>query len=80
MLVRFDDLAQIAFEVERGPGNLVTVYLPASPDPWSGSVSHVTADRVEAVAADFTTVVKSLRKIGRGSSRLLASGTDQPRP
>ena len=79
VLVRFDDLAQIAFEVERGPGDLVTVYLPGSPDPWSGSVSHVTADRVEAVAADFTTVVKSLRKIGRGSSELLASRNERPR-
>ena len=80
VLVRFDDLAQIAFEVERGPGDVVTVYLPGAPDPWSGSVSHVTAGRVEAVAADFTTVVKSLRKIGRGSGELLASLTDRPRP
>ncbi len=73
VLVRFDDLAQIGFEVERGPGDLVTVYLPGSPDPWSGSVSHVTADRVETVAADFTTVVQSLRKIGRGAGELLVS-------
>jgi len=70
VLVRFDDLAQIAFEVERGPGNLVTVYLPGSPDPWSGSVAHVTSDRIDPMRGDFATVVKSLRNIGRGSTAL----------
>ena len=73
VLVRFDDLSQIGFEVERGPGDLVTVYLPGSPDPWSGSVAQVTSDRVDALAVDFAAVIQSLRKIGRGSSELLGS-------
>ena len=73
VLVRFDDLAQIGFEVERGPGDLVTVYLPGSPDPWSGSVAQVTSDRVDALAVDFATVIQSLRKLGRGSSALIGS-------
>jgi len=76
VLVRFDDLSQIGFEVERGPGDLVTVYLPGSPDPWSGSVAQITSDRVDALAADFTAVVQSLRKIGRGSSTLLGPASD----
>lgn len=69
--IRFDDLAQIAFEVERGPGDLVTVYLPGSPDPWSGSVAHVESDRVDQLGGDFASVVKTLRKVGRGSISLL---------
>ena len=73
VLVRFDDLAQIAFEVERGPGGLVTVYLPGSPDPWSGSVAHVTADRIDPIRGDFTAVVKSLRNVGRRSAELIGS-------
>ena len=76
VLVRFDDLSQIAFEVERGPGDLVTVYLPGSPDPWSGSVAQVTADRVDMLATDFTSVVQSLRKVGRGASALLVKAPD----
>jgi uncharacterized membrane protein len=75
VLVRFDDLAQIAFEVDRGPGDLVTVYLPGSPDPWSGSVAHVTSDRVDPVAGDFASTIKSLRRIGRGSSVVLETPT-----
>jgi len=72
-LVQFDDLAQIAFEVERGPGDLVTVYLPGSPDPWSGSVAHVTPDRVSPLNRDFASVIGSLRKVGRGMPALLES-------
>ncbi|MBW2424125.1 MAG: DUF502 domain-containing protein [Deltaproteobacteria bacterium] len=73
VMVQFDDLAQIAFEVERGPGDLVTVYLPGSPDPWSGSVAHVTSDRIAPLAEDFASVIKSLRKVGRGMPALLES-------
>jgi uncharacterized membrane protein len=73
VLARFDDLAQVAFEVERGPGDLVTVYLPGSPDPWSGSVAHVTADRISPLDQDFASVISSLRKVGRGMPALLES-------
>jgi uncharacterized membrane protein len=70
VMVRFDDLSQIAFEVERGPGNLVTVYLPGSPDPWSGSVAHVEAERVDPLPADFASAIKTLRGVGSGSAGL----------
>jgi len=69
--VRFDDNWQIAFEVERNDEGLVTVFLPGSPDPWSGAVVYFSADRVEAIAADFTAVIRSLRSAGRGSAALL---------
>ena len=57
--------------MEHGPGDLVTVYLPGSPDPWSGSVAHVTPDRVTPLNADFNAVVKAVRKVGRGSAALI---------
>ncbi len=71
VLAQFDDQAQVAFEVERGPGDLVTVYLPGSPDPWSGSVAQVTAERISPLNKDFASVISSLRKVGRGMSALL---------
>jgi uncharacterized membrane protein len=71
VLAQFDDLAQVAFEVERGPGDLVTVYLPGSPDPWSGSVAHLTSDRISPLDRDFASVISSLRKVGRGMPALL---------
>ena len=75
VLVRFDDLSQVAFEVERGPDGLVTVYLPGSPDPWSGSVAHVTSDRVQQLAGDFASVVKCLRTVGRGLPSLFEASS-----
>ncbi|UCD67336.1 MAG: DUF502 domain-containing protein [Betaproteobacteria bacterium] len=69
--VRFDDNLQIAFEVERNEEGLVTVFLPGSPDPWSGSVVYFEAERVEPLSADFTSVIRSLRSAGRGSGALL---------
>ncbi len=74
VLVRFDDLVQMAFEVERGPDDFVTVYLPGAPDPWSGSVAHVSSDRVEPLHGDFASVIKRLRNIGRGSTALIGAG------
>ena len=69
--VRFDDNLQIAFEVERNDEGLVTVFLPGSPDPWSGSVVYFEAERVEPISADLTSIVRSLRSAGRGSGALL---------
>jgi uncharacterized membrane protein len=74
VLVRLDDQSQLGFEVERN-GDQVVVFLPGSPDPWSGTVSMVTPDRVRALGVDFKTAVKSLRLLGRGATRL-ASSTD----
>lgn len=70
VLVRFDDQLQLAFEVERTRQHVV-VFLPGSPDPWSGGVSLVTPDRVEQMDVDFKTAVKSIRLLGRGAGRFV---------
>jgi uncharacterized membrane protein len=73
VLASFDDYAQIAFEVGRSRDGRVTLFLPGSPDPWSGTVVHVTPDRVKPLNTDFHTVVKSLKGIGYGSDIVLDS-------
>jgi uncharacterized membrane protein len=70
VLVHFDDQSQIAFEVER-QDKWVVVYLPGSPDPWSGAVSLVKSERVQHIDADFKTAVKCMRLAGRGTTSLL---------
>lgn len=70
VLVRFDDQSQIAFEVERTAAG-VAVFLPGSPDPWSGAVSLVSPDRVQRLEVDFRTAVKSIRLLGRGTGRFV---------
>ncbi len=79
VIVRFDDLEQFAFEVERDASRAV-VYLPGSPDPWSGSVALVDTDRVTTVAAEMPVVLKALRGAGRGALAVLAEGVREPGP
>jgi uncharacterized membrane protein len=70
VLAKFDDQAQVGFEVERLENGLVAVFLPGSPDTWSGTVTYLTEDRVDILNIDFATVTKTLRTIGRGSQQL----------
>ena len=70
VVARFDDQSQVGFEVERLDNGLVAVFLPGSPDTWSGTVAYMTEDRVEKLEIDFTTATKTLRTLGRGSNEL----------
>jgi uncharacterized membrane protein len=72
VLIRFDDQYQLGFEVDRADDGLVAVYLPGSPDPRSGTVSYVTADRVQPVDAAVTAVTKVQKNLGRGSTAILS--------
>lgn len=73
ILVRFDDYAQIAFEVER-QGDQVVVFLPGAPSPWSGSSILVEANRVEPLDMPATQAVKQVRALGRGSAGVGRNG------
>ncbi len=66
VLARYDDAWQIGFEVERVEGGLVTVFLPGSPDPWSGSVCFMTADRVTPLDQNMQSAVIALKGLGKG--------------
>jgi uncharacterized membrane protein len=70
VLVKLDDSMQIGFEVERIERGLVVVYLPGAPNPWSGTISYVEEARIEPMNQTMTEVVKSLGKLGPGSSIL----------
>jgi len=68
---RLDDSWQIGFEVERMLDGRVIVYLPGAPDPWSGSILVIDADRVETLDATMITTIGCLRKLGHGAGQLL---------
>ncbi len=50
---------------------LVTLYLPGSPDPWSGTVINVTPDRVRAIQTPFPDVLGAFEKLGLDSQKIL---------
>lgn len=73
VLVKFDDSLRIGFEIERNDTGLVTVYLPGSPDTWSGFTVLMNTDRVEPMDIEFGDAVTLCEQLGRGSASLIAS-------
>jgi uncharacterized membrane protein len=66
VMVRFDDHAQLAFEVDRlGDGRKV-VYVPSAPDARAGAVLVFDSHRVEPLDMSVVAAVTSLRTLGRG--------------
>jgi uncharacterized membrane protein len=80
VVVRFDDSWQLAFEIERIESkNCVAVFLPSAPDPWSGSVCVVTADRVKPLDLSIPIAAKIAKRLGRGTSDAVGNRL-QPSP
>jgi uncharacterized membrane protein len=83
VLVSFDDNRQLAFETGRLPGGTVSVYVPGAPNPWSGGVFFMNADRVRKLPITIPEALKVIRALGRGSDALaaeiLALESGQPR-
>jgi uncharacterized membrane protein len=71
VVVRFDDSWQIGFEIERIEGGKVALFLPGSPDPWSGSVCVAEEDRVTPLDLPVAAVAKMVRRLGRGANEAL---------
>ena len=71
VVARFDDSWQVAFEIERIEGGKVVIFVPGAPDPWSGKVSVVTADRITPLHLTIPDVAKMARRLGRGANEAL---------
>ena len=65
---------RIGFEVERSE-SAVVVYLPGSPDSWSGHVAFFTAADVKPIAGDVPECLMTLETLGRGGLTLLPAST-----
>jgi len=74
VLARLEGSLRIGFETERSQEGLVAVYLPGSPDPWSGHTVLLRADRVESLDIEFGDAVALCEQLGRGSTAF-SSGT-----
>jgi uncharacterized membrane protein len=72
VLASLNNSSRLGFEIERSDDGLVTVYLPGSPDPWSGSVVFLKADRIQRPDIEFGDAVAIFEQLGRGSASLLA--------
>jgi uncharacterized membrane protein len=77
VLLTFDEYWQVAFETDRASGGKVAVYLPGAPNPWSGNVVFVSAERVRKLPVSVTEALKILRTLGRGSEAIAAAYAGQ---
>lgn len=73
-LVRLDDNELPAFIVERLPDGRVTVFLPSSPTPATGTVAIVTADRIVPLTTSSGAMFSALSRWGEGTGALLRNG------
>ena len=73
VLARVGPWTRIGVEVERDAAVGVTVYLPSSPDPWTGTVAIVPPEDVTPISGDFAEVMATFERLGRGTSRFAAT-------
>lgn len=73
VLMKLDDAAQLAFEVERLDDGRVVTYVPGAPDPWAGAVMIVEPERIEILPIKMMAAVQNIRSLGRDSHRFLGA-------
>ncbi len=73
VLVSLGPSSRVSIEIERISQNRVVVYVPSSPNPWTGEVHVVSSDQVERLDCPITTVIDHVEQLGGGSSKYLGS-------
>ena len=71
VLARFDDTWQLGLRVEELDNGLCAVFVPGAPDPQSGAVHFLGADRLTPVAVSLSAALSCLKRRGSGSGVLL---------
>jgi len=71
VLISFNSAARIGLEIERLDDGRVVVMTPSSPNPWSGMVHIMAADRVQRLELPITAYMENVERFGQGTSELL---------
>ena len=71
VLAELGGALRIGVQTELVDGGFVAVFIPNSPNPMSGSVFFVAADRVRPANVPLATAIACLRRCGIGSGTLL---------
>ena len=71
VLARIEDAWQFGFLIERLPDQHYAIFVPGSPDPKSGAVYFMSAERVRTSEIPMHLAMKCLRGMGAGSAALL---------
>jgi uncharacterized membrane protein len=66
VLVEFIDHHRLGLEIERHSNGKVAIFLPGSPDPWSGTILVVADSKVSALATPIADALACHEQLGRG--------------
>jgi len=66
-----------AFIIEEFDDGRFTVFVPAAPTPFSGSIYILTPERVHPIDVPFARAIRSLSSFGSGSKALVAAIKDR---
>ena len=70
-LAEIEEALVPAFIIEEFEDGRFTVFVPAAPTPFSGSIYILTPERVHPVDVPFTHAIKALSRWGSGSKELV---------
>lgn len=70
-------IERIAMEIERDDEGRVVVFLPGSPDPWTGTVIILKETQVRPLPVDFASTMATFEQLGR-TTLALTSGVENP--
>src|SRR5262249_15234137 len=76
-LAEIEEALVPAFIIEEFEDGRFTVFVPAAPTPFSGSIYVLTPERVHPVDVPFTHAIKLLSRWGFGSKELVAAMKSQ---
>jgi len=71
VMLTLDDQQQIAYDIERLADGRAVVFVPGSPDAWSGNVLMVDSARLQPLQVDPVALARSLQGMGRGLAVLI---------
>ena len=71
VLVETDFGWQIGVQTEKARGGFVTVFLPGAPNPHSGGVYFVPAERIRPAEVKLVAALNCMRRCGLGAPALL---------
>ena len=71
VLARVDDGWQLSFLIDKIAEDMYTVFVPGSPEPWSGSVYHMEGNKIIWTDITKKQALRCLRQMGFGSADML---------
>ena len=71
VLVRLADFEQLGFEIERAGDRKAVVYLPGSPNPWSGTVVMTDVGNINRLDISVPDALAYMERLGIGSADLM---------